>query len=72
MHANIFWCVHFQVALCWLPTDGGEQCDQSGLALPHPAGLSAGSHDRSTEGSEHPFSSGPQVNAKKRKNTHKH
>lgn len=53
--------MHFQVAVCWLPSDGGEQCDQSGLAVPHPAGVSAGSHHRSIEDSEHPLPPGPQV-----------
>lgn len=51
----------FQVAVCRLPSDGGEQCDQSGLAAPHPAGVSAGSHHRSTEDSEHPLPPGSEV-----------
>lgn len=55
--------VCFQVAVRWLSLDGGEQCDQSGLAVPHPAGVSAGSHHRSAEDGEHPLPSGPQVGA---------
>lgn len=38
---KIFACTVLQVAVCWLPSDGGEQCDQSGLAAPHTAGVSA-------------------------------
>lgn len=53
-------CIH-QVTVCWLPSDGGEQCDESGLAAPHPAGVSAGSHHRRIEDSEHPLPPGPQV-----------
>lgn len=56
-------CVYFQVALCWLSSDGGEQRDQSGLEATHPAGVFIRPHHRSTEDSEHPLPPGPQVGA---------
>lgn len=77
-HRSIYWleerrdklCVHFQVALCWLPSDGGEQRDQSGLAAPHPAGVSTGPSHRSIEDNKHPLPPGPQVGAQTEKHTY--
>ncbi len=60
-------CAYVQVAVCWLPSDGGEQYDQSELAVPHPAGVSAGSHHRSVKDSEHPLPPGPQVGTQTKK-----
>lgn len=54
-------CVLFQVVVCRLPSDGGEQRDQSRMAASHSAGVSAGSHHRSAEDGEHSLPPGSQV-----------
>lgn len=53
--------LRFQVIVCWPSSDGGQLCDQSGLAVAHPKGLSVGSCCKNSEDHEHPLPSGPQV-----------
>ena len=62
----------FQVVVCRLPSDGGEQRDQSRLAASHSAGVSAGSHHRSAEDSEHPLPPGSQVGTHTDREAHTH
>lgn len=61
VHCLFVCCLPFQVTVCWPSPDGGELCDQSGLAVAHPQDLSVGSCYKNSEDHEHPLPPGPQV-----------